>query len=189
VTVSSPQQITQLLVDWGNGDQAALERLMPLVYGELRRLAHQYMRGERPGHTLQTTALVNEAYIRLTGYRRVRWQERAQFFALAAQLMRRILIEHARSRDRQKRGGGTVRVMLDEAEVLSPERSRELLALDEALTELAKIDQRKARVVELRFFGGLDNKEIAEVLRISPNTVTRDWQVAEAWLRRELTNE
>jgi RNA polymerase sigma factor (TIGR02999 family) len=189
VTVSSPQQITQLLVDWGNGDQAALERLMPLVYGELRRLAHQYMRGERPGHTLQTTALVNEAYIRLTGYRRVRWQERAQFFALAAQLMRRILIEYARSRDRQKRGGGAVRVILSEAEVLSPGRSRELLALDEALTELAKIDQRKARVVELRFFGGLDNKEIAEVLQVSPNTVTRDWNVAEAWLRRELTNE
>jgi RNA polymerase sigma-70 factor, ECF subfamily len=189
MTESSPQQITQLLVDWGNGDQMALERLMPLVYEELRRLAHQYMRGERPGHTLQTTALVNEAYLRLTGYRRVRWQERAQFFALAAQLMRRILIEYARSRDRQKRGGGAVRVMLDEVEVLSPERSRELLALDEALTELSKIDQRKARVVELRFFGGLDNKEIATVLGIAPNTVIRDWQMAEAWLRRELTNE
>lgn len=189
MTAASPQQITQLLVDWGNGDETALERLMPLVYEELCRLAHHYMRGERPGHTLQTTALVNEAYLRLTDYRRVRWQERTQFFALAAQLMRRILIEYARSRDRQKRGGGAVRVMLAEAEVLSPERSLELLALDEALTQLAKIDKRKARVVELRFFGGLDNKEIATVLEISPNTVTRDWRMAEAWLRRELTNE
>src|SRR5919109_2429105 len=161
----TPHQITQLLVAWSNGDDAALEQLMPLVYEELRRLAHSYMRGERPGHTLQTTALVNEAYLRLADYRRVRWQERTQFFALAAQLMRRILVEHARSRGRQKRGGRAERVALDEAAVLSPERSRELLALDEALTRLAEIDPRKGRVVEMRFFAGLHNEEIAEALK------------------------
>jgi RNA polymerase sigma factor (TIGR02999 family) len=186
---ASQQRITQLLLDWGGGDLTALERLMPLVYEELRRLARRYMRNERPGHTLQTTALVNEAYLRLTGYRCVRWQERAQFFALAAQLMRRVLIEHARARDRQKRGGRLTRVLLDEAEVLSPLRSRELLALDEALVRLAEVDPRKARVVELRFFGGLDNKEIADVLGVAPNTVMRDRRMAEAWLRRELSEE
>lgn len=161
---------------------------MPLVYEELRRLAHSYMRGERPGHTLQTTALVNEAYLRLADYRGIRRQERAHFFAIAARLMRRILIDHARTRARQKRGGGALRLALDEAAVLSPERSRELLALDEALSRLAKLDPRKSRVVELRFFGGLYNDEIAELLDVSVKTVTRDWQMAEAWLRRELFN-
>jgi RNA polymerase sigma factor (TIGR02999 family) len=183
-----PHQITGLLIAWSNGDDAALEQLMPLVYEELHRLAHSYMRGERPGHTLQTTALVNEAYLRLAGYRGVRRQERAQFFALAAQLMRRILVDHARTRERQKRGGRAARLQLDEAAVLSPERSGELLALDEALSRLAEIDPRKSRVVEMRFFGGLRNEEIAEALKVSVKTVTRDWQVAEAWLRRELTS-
>lgn len=186
---TSPQQITQLLVEWSNGDDAALEMLLPLVYDELRRLAHHYMSAERVGHTLQTTALVNEAYLRLTDCRQVRWQNRAHFFALAATLMRRILVEHARASDRQKRGGGAFRVALNESAILAPERSRELLALDEALNRLAEIDPRKSRVVELRFFAGLTNDEMAEVLKVSPNTVTRDWKMAEAWLRRELSKE
>jgi len=184
----SPQRITQLLVDWSNGDDRALELLLPLVYEELRRLARHYMSAERSGHTLQTTALVNEAYLRLADCRRVRWQNRVHFFALAATLMRRVLVEHARAHDRRKRGGGALKVALNEGATLAPERSRELLALDEALDRLAEIDPRKSRVVELRFFAGLSNEEIAEVLKVSPNTVTRDWKMAEAWLRRELTN-
>lgn len=188
MTPPPPQQITALLVAWSNGDDAALEQLMPLVYEELRRLAHLHMYGERPGHTLQTTALVNEAYLRLADYRGSRGQERAQFFALAARLMRRILVDHARTRERQKRGGRIMRVALDEAAAISPEHSPELIALDEALSRLGEIDPRKSRVVEMRFFGGLDNKEIAGVLKVSVKTVTRDWQMAEAWLRRELTN-
>lgn len=186
--MSQPQRVTELLIAWSGGDDAALEQLMPLVYGELRRLAHSYMRGERPGHTLQTTALVNEAYLRLTHYRGARGPERTQFFALAARLMRRVLVEHARAQERQKRGGRAPRVELNEATVLSQGRSREMLALDEALSRLAEIDPRKSRVVELRFFGGLSNEEIAGVLKVSVKTVTRDWQLAEAWLRRELTN-
>lgn len=186
--MSQPRQITDLLIAWSGGDDAALEQLMPLVYEELRRLAHSCMRGERPGHTLQTTALVNEAYLRLTHYRGTRGPERTQFFALAAGLMRRVLVEHARTRGRQKRGGRALRVELDEAALLSPGRSREVLELDEALSRLAEFDPRKGRVVELRFFGGLSYEEIAGVLKVSVKTVTRDWQMAEAWLRRELTN-
>jgi RNA polymerase sigma factor (TIGR02999 family) len=186
--MSQPRQIADLLIAWGGGDDAALEQLMPLVYEELRRLAHSCMRGERPGHTLQTTALVNEAYLRLAHYRGPRGPERTQFFALAARLMRRVLVEHARAHGRQKRGGRPLRVELDEATVLSPGRSHEVLALDEALNRLAELDPRKGRVVELRFFGGLSNEEVAGVLKVSVKTVTRDWQVAEAWLRRELTN-
>lgn len=183
-----PQQVTQLLVAWCNGDDAALEQLLPLVYEELRRLAHSHMRGERPGHTLQTTALVNEAYLRLAGYRGVRMRERTRFFALAARLMRRVLVDHARASGRQKRGGRAPRVALDEAAVLAPARPRDLIALDEALSRLAEIDPRKGRVVEMRFFCGLKNDEIAEALEVSVKTVKRDWQMAEAWLRRELTN-
>ncbi|HEX8087788.1 MAG TPA: sigma-70 family RNA polymerase sigma factor [Blastocatellia bacterium] len=180
------RQITRLLDDWSKGDQAALEQLLPIVYEELRRLAHHYMRKERAGHTLQTTALVHEAYLRLADYDRMRWQDRAHFFAVAAQLMRRILVDYARTRQRLKRGGGAVRVSLGAEGVMSPQRSQELLALDEALTRLAALDQRKSRVVELRLFGGLDNNEVAEVLKVSPNTVVRDWKMATAWLRREL---
>lgn len=180
------RQITRLLADWSNGNQAALEQLMPLVYEELRRLARHYMRHERAGHTLQTTDLVHEAYLRLADYDRMRWQDRAHFFAVAAQLMRRILVDHARTRQRFKRGGGAVMVSLGAEGVMSPQRSEDLLALDEALTRLAALDPRKSRVVELRLFGGLDNEEVAEVLKVSANTVIRDWKMAMAWLRREL---
>jgi RNA polymerase sigma-70 factor, ECF subfamily len=183
----SSQEITQLLIDWSNGDQSAFATLLPLVYDELRRLAHHYMRNERAGHTLQTADLVHEAYLRLVDYKRIQWQKRAHFFAIAAQVMRRILIERARARGRDKRGGGARKVSLDEGAVLSQERSLELLALNEALTRLAAIDPRKAQVVEMRFFGGLSNEEIAEVLQVSPNTVIRDWNFAEAWLRREMS--
>ena len=184
---SSPHQITQLLEDCSNGDRSALDKLTPLVYDELRRLAHNYLRRERPGHTLQTTALVHEAYLRLSDYREIRCQERAQFFAIAAQVMRRILVEHARARNRQKRGGNQARVPLDGVVIVSQQRIEDVLALDEALTRLAANDDRKQRVVELRCFGGLENEEIAEVLSISVNTVIRDWNLAQAWLRRELS--
>jgi RNA polymerase sigma factor (TIGR02999 family) len=183
---SSRQQITRLLTDWSNGDSAALEELLPLVYEELRRLAHHYMRQERAGNTLQTTALVHEAYLRLTNYNRVRWQDRAHFFAVAAQLMRRILVDHARTRRRLKRGGGAITFSLGASDIISPQRSQDLLALDEAMASLAAIDPRKSRVVELRLFGGLSNSEVAEVLKISINTVTRDWNMGTAWLRREI---
>ncbi len=186
MAMSPPQEITQLLNDWSNGDQAALAKLMPLVYEELRRRAHNYMRNERAGHTLQTTELVHEAYLKLVDYRSMRWQKRAHFFAVAAQVMRRVLVEQARGRQRGKRGGDAIKVALDEGAVLLREPSLELLPLDEALTKLAGIDFRKSQVVEMRFFGGMSNEEIAEVLKISPNTVTRDWKFAEAWLRREL---
>lgn len=186
---SSPPQITQLLAEWNGGDQAALDRLLPLIYEELRRQAHHRMRHERAGHTLQTTALVHEAFVRLVDYRNVRWQDRAHFFAVAAQLMRRVLVDHARSRRRLKRGGGAFRVTLGAESAMSPQRSQELLALDEALVRLAATDPRKARVVEFRLFGGLSNEEVAEVLKVSINTVTRDWNMALAWLRRELTSQ
>jgi len=185
----APDQITQLLIDWSNGDQDAVEQLFALVYEELRRLAHRYMRREYPGHTLQTTAVVNEAYLRLIDQKHVQWQNRAHFFAIAARMMRRILITHAQSHAYAKRGGGAIKVSLDQAAVLSPERAGELIALDEALTGLAAIDVRRSQVVELRFFGGLSNEEIAEVLKISPNTVMRDWNVAKAWLYREMSKE
>jgi RNA polymerase sigma factor (TIGR02999 family) len=191
MTRSTPlaHELTQLLIDWSNGSQDAVEQLFPLVYEELRRLAHRYMRRERPGHTLQTTAVIHEAYFRLIDQKHVQWQNRAHFFAIAAQMMRRILITHAQSRAYAKRGGGALKVSLDEAAVLSQARAGELIALDEALKGLAVIDVRRSQVVELRFFGGLNNEEIAEVLKISPNTVTRDWNVAKAWLYREMNKE
>jgi len=189
LSTPSPEEITQLLIAGSNGSQDALERLFPLVYVELRRLAHRYMSRERPGHTLQTTAVVHEAYLRLIDQKHVQWQNRAHFFAIAAQMMRRILITHAQSRTYAKRGGGAFKVSLDEAAILSQERAGELLALDEALKSLTALDPRRSQVVELRFFGGLSNEEIAEVLKISPNTVTRDWNVAKAWLYRELSKE
>ena len=184
-----PQEVTQLLVDWGNGNQAALDRLMPLVYTELRQLAHRYMRRERPGHTMQTTALIHEAYLRLVDQNQVRWQHQAHFFGIAARLMRQILIEHARSHTRAKRGGGVGTISLDEAAIVSQARATELLALDDALERLATIDPRKSQVVELRFFGGLSVEEAAIVLNIAPNTVLRDWRMAKAWLRREINHE
>lgn len=181
----APHQLTQLLVAWGDGDQSALDQLMPLVYEELHRLAHRYMAQERPEHTLQTSALVNEAYVRLIDQRNVQWQNRAQFFAIAATSMRRILVGYARSRKRVKRGAGAFQITLDEA-ILSEERAAEMLALDEALENLAAVDQRKSQVVELRFFGGLSIDETAEVLKVSPGTVMRDWTLAKAWLKREV---
>jgi len=181
-----PQRLTELLVAWSDGDQKALDELFPLVYGELRQLARRYMRRERQGHTLRTTALVNDAYLRLVDQREVRWQNRAHFFAIAAQMMRRILVDHARSKHYEKRGGGAVHVPLEEAAVLAEGKASEILALDEALQALSDLDPRRARVVELRYFGGLSNEEIAEVLKISPNTVTRDWNMARAWLYQEL---
>ena len=189
LSTPSPHEITQLLIDWNNGSQDALDQLYPLVYEELRRLAHRYMSGERPGHTLQTTAVVHEAYLRLIDQKHVQWQNRAHFFAIAAQMMRRILITHAQSHAYAKRGGGALMVSLDEAAILSQERAGELLALDDALKSLTALDPRRSQVVELRFFGGLSNEEIGEVLKVSPNTVTRDWNVAKAWLYREMSKE
>jgi len=186
MTTLSPEEVSQLLAAWSEGDQSALDRLVPLVHAELRRLAGHYMRRERPGHSLQTTALVNEAYLRLTDYKRMQWQSRAHFFAVSAQLMRRILVEHARSRRQLKRGGGAVRVSLEEAAVVSDEPLDSLVELDDALQGLAAIDRRKSQVVELRFFGGLSVEETAEVLKVSTITVLRDWSTAKAWLYREL---
>ena len=183
------RDVTGLLVAWGNGDESVLEELMPIVHGELRRLARRMMRGERGNHTLQTTALVNEAYLRLVDLNRVRWQDRAHFFAMSARLMRRILVDHARSRNYQKRGGALRRVSLDEALVVSEERGTDLVALDDALEALAAVDPRKSQVVELRFFGGLSIEEAAEALQVSGETVLRDWRFARAWLRRELSEE
>ena len=180
------QEITQLLLAWNEGDGQALDRLMPLVQDELHRLAHRYMAGERPGHPLQTTALINEAYLRLVDSSRVRWQNRSHFFAVSAQLMRRILVDVARARHKQKRGGDVVQVSLDEAMVVTREPSADLIALDEALTTLATFDERKSRIIELRFFGGLSVEETAEVLKVSAATVIRDWGLAKAWLLREL---
>ncbi|MCM3874136.1 MAG: sigma-70 family RNA polymerase sigma factor [Pyrinomonadaceae bacterium] len=186
---ATPQEITQLLVAWGNGDRAALDSLMPLVYEELRRLAHRYMGQERPDHTLQTAALVNEAYFRLIDQKDVHWQNRAHFFGIAAQLMRRILVDHARSRHYAKRGGDAQHVPLDEGMILSDERAADVIALDDALRSLAEIDARKGQIVELRFFGGLTIDETAEVLVVSPGTVMRDWTLAKAWLRRAVMND
>jgi RNA polymerase sigma factor (TIGR02999 family) len=183
----SPHQVTQLLKDWGNGDQTARDQLMPLVYDELHRLAHRYMNRERPGHTLQTSALVNEAFVRLVDQRDVHWQNRAHFFGIAAQMMRRILVDYARNRRYAKRGGSARQVTLDEALIVSEERTAEVVALDEALNTLATMDQRKSQIVELRFFGGLSIEETAEVLGVSPGSVMRDWTLAKAWLRKEMT--
>ncbi|MGH9845935.1 MAG: sigma-70 family RNA polymerase sigma factor [Blastocatellia bacterium] len=185
----SSQQITHLLLAWGNGDEAALERLMPLVYDELRKVAARHLRRQRPDHTLQTTALVNEAYLKLIDSSQVKWQNRAHFFAVSAQLMRRILVDFARSRQNLKRGGGARQVSLDEAMVVSPERGADLLALDDALTELAALNPRQAQVVELRYFGGLSEEEAAEALKVSLRTVQRDWNLARLWLYRELSKE
>ena len=185
----SPNEITRLLTAWTDGDQSALEKLVPLVESELHRLAHHYMGRERPGHTLQTSALVNEAYIRLIDWKNVRWQNRAHFFAVSAQLMRRILVDFARERNYLKRGGGALQVSLAEAESLPMERNDDLVALDEALARLSEFDERKVRVVELRFFGGLSVKEVAEVLKVSEETVMRDWRLAKVWLLRELGQE
>ncbi len=185
---SVPAQVTDLLVAWSEGDQAAYDELVPLVYDELHRLAHRYMGGERSGHTLQTTALVDEAYLRLVD-QRVHWQNRTHFFAIAAQVMRRILVDHARSHAYQKRGGGAQQVELNEAMVMAKERAAELVILDEALAKLKEFDARKARVVELRFFGGLTVDETAQVLSISANTVDRDWSTARAWLYNAVTGD
>jgi len=181
--------VTGLLLAWSRGDEAALEALIPIVHLELRRLARRQMRGERDGHTLQTTALVNELYLRLVDVSRVRWQDRAHFFAMAARLMRRVLVDHARARRYQKRGGNAVRVSLTETEPIAADRRADLVALDDALTALASFDERKGRVVELRFFGGLNVAETAEALAVSVETVARDWRLAKAWLHKELTRD
>jgi RNA polymerase sigma factor (TIGR02999 family) len=183
----SGTDVSVLLRAWSGGDQTALERLTPIVYRELHRLAGRYMRRERPGHSLQTTALVNEAYMRLVGYTRMRWQDRAHFFAVAAQVMRRILVEHAR-RHNLKRGGDVPHVALDEAALVGADADVDLVALDDAMTALARVDPRKMQVVEMRFFGGLSVEETAEVLGISPVTVKRDWRMAKAWLYREMAD-
>ena len=179
----SSEDITQLLVAWGKGDQNALEQLMPLVYAELHRLAHRHIRKERPGHTLQTSALLNEAFLRLVDQRDVSWKSRAHFFAIAVQMMRRILVDYARSRGYIKRGGNAQQVSLDEDLMISRQRNADILVLHEALNELATIDERKSKVVELKFFGGLTNEEAAEALGVSPGTVMRDWTLSKAWLR------
>jgi RNA polymerase sigma-70 factor, ECF subfamily len=180
------EEVSGLLRAWSDGDRAALDRLTPIVYDELRRLASRYMRGERPGHSLQTTALVNEAYMRLVDYRSMRWQNRAHFFAVSSQLMRRILVEYAR-RHNLKRGGDVPHVSLEDTAEVGGDRAADLVALDDALGALAQVDPRKVQVVEMRFFGGLSVEETAEVLKVSPVTVMRDWSTAKAWLYRELT--
>jgi RNA polymerase sigma factor (TIGR02999 family) len=182
----STAKVTQLLMAWSEGDQAALETLTPLVHEELRRLAHHYMKGERPGHTLQTTALVNEAYLKLIDQKRVKFKNRSQFFALAATLMRHILVDHARDRQSLKRGGGALRVSLEKALIVSGDRDEDLAALDDALVRLATLDVRKSKVVELRFFGGLSVEETAEALDVSAVTVMREWRMAKAWLYNSL---
>jgi RNA polymerase sigma factor (TIGR02999 family) len=183
----APHGVTQLLVAWGNGDQAARDELMSVVYQELHRLAHHYMKRESPGHTLQTSALVNEAFLRLVDQRDVHWQNRAHFFGIAAQMMRRVLVDYARSSRYAKRGGGAHQMSLDEALIVSDERSAEVVALDDALEGLAEIDPRKSQIVELRFFGGFSIDETAEILGVSPGTVMRDWTLAKAWLRRGMS--
>ena len=182
-------EITELLLAWGDGDKEALDDLMPIVYDELRRLAHHHLAGERTGHTLQTTALVNEAYLKLVDQERVKWQSRFHFFSVAAKLMRRILIDYARSRQFAKRGGGVSTLPFDEALVITPERVLELIDLDEALTALAANDERKARIVELRFFSGLSIEETSELLGVSPGTVMKDWTLAKAWLQDQINGK
>jgi RNA polymerase sigma factor (TIGR02999 family) len=186
MTTVSQREITRLLADWAGGDRDALDRLAPLVHAELRRIARRQMGGERQGHTLQATALVNEAYLRLAGQEGFEWRDRAHFYAVCAQVMRHVLIDHARAHARDKRGGGALHVSLDEAAVMSAERASELVALDEALRALEEVDPQKGRVVELRYFAGLSIEETAEVLNISPTTVRREWRRAKAWLYRAL---
>jgi len=179
--------VTQLLKDWTGGDEAAADRLMPLVHEELRRLAHQYMRREKPGHTLQTSALVNEAYVRLVDQSKIQWESRAHFFGIAARLMRQILVDQARRKNFAKRGGGAIRVSLDSANAIAQEQSANVMALDEALKTLEQTDLRKSQIVELRFFGGMSIEETAEALKISPGTVMREWTFARAWLRNQMS--
>lgn len=187
--MNSSAEITGLLTDWGDGDEQALEKLLPLVEKDLHRLAHYQMRRAHPGNTLQTTALINETYIRLVDQNRVCWQNRAHFFGIAASLMRRILLNYIRDRKRLKRGGGDLQVSLSKADGISNEKAKEIIALEEALNRLAEIDERKARVVELKYYGGLSVEETAEVLKVSKITVTRDWNMAKAWLAREIGYE
>src|SRR4030095_14540492 len=184
----SQERVTQLLAQWSHGDNAALGELTPLVYEELHRVAHHHLSGQRSDHTLQTTALVNEAYLRLADQTNPRWQNRPHFFSVAARAMRQILVSYARSQQSQKRGGGALKVDLDEAALVSPEESKEIVELHEALVQLATLDSRKAQVVELKYFGGLNYEEIAEVLKISRVTVRRDWEFAKVWLYTELHN-
>jgi RNA polymerase sigma factor (TIGR02999 family) len=186
---SAQQQVTQLLVAWSGGDEGALQKLIPLVQPELHRLAHHYMSRERAGHTLQTTALLDEAYLHLVKDPNRSWQNRTHFVASAAQLMRRIMVDHARERHSLKRGGGALKVTLDETALVTEERAEQLLALDEALERLAAFDRRKCDIVEMRYFGGLTVEEIADILKVHPNTVLRDWNAAKAWLYAELTTE
>ena len=188
MSLRSPSDATELLRAWSNGDGSALDRLVPLVYQELRSLAQRYMRQERADHTLQATSLVNEAYLRLIDVNRIQWQNRAHFLAVAAQTMRRILVESARRRHRHKRGGDVVLVALDEAPDIGQDKGADLVALSDALTALASFDPRMSQVVELRFFGGLSVEETADVLHVSPETVMRDWKTAKAWLLRELSH-
>jgi len=185
----TPENVTQLLIGWSKGDKEALDKLLPLVYNELHRQAAAYLRRERAGHTLQTTALIHEAYVRLVDQKNVHWQNRAHFFGIAAQLMRRILVDHARTKKRVKRGGSDIRVSLSEVTIKAAARDLDIVALDEALERLALIDEQQSRIVELRFFSGLTVEETAEVLGISPATVKRDWSMAKAWLHREISGE
>ena len=183
----SPQEVTQLLADWGKGDRSALDKLFPLVHSELRRIAQRQMSQERPGHTLQATALVNEAYLKLAGQQGFDWQNRTHFFAVCAQVMRHILIDHARAHARDKRGGGAIQISLDEGLVVAENQAAHLIALNEALGVLERLDSQKGRIVELRYFGGLSIDETAEVMNVSPRTVRREWQRAKAWLYRLMT--
>jgi len=183
----SPQEVTQLLADWGKGDRSALDKLFPLVQSELRRIAQRQMSQERPGHTLQATALVNEAYLKLAGQQGFDWHNRAHFFAVCAQVMRHILIDHARAHARDKRGGGAIQVSLNEALLVAEDQAGHFIALDEALRVLEGLDSQKGKIIELRYFGGLSIEEAAEVLNISPRTVRREWQRAKAWLYRMMT--
>ncbi|HET6973863.1 MAG TPA: sigma-70 family RNA polymerase sigma factor [Pyrinomonadaceae bacterium] len=183
----SPQEVTQLLADWGKGDRSALDRLFPLVHSELRRIAQRQMNQERAGHTLQATALVNEAYLKLVGQQASPWQNRAHFFAVCAQVMRHILIDHARAHRRDKRGGGAIQVSLNDVAILAEDQSSTVLALDEALRQLETLDPQKGKIVELRYFGGLSIEETAEVLNISPRTVRREWQRSKVWLYRMIS--
>ena len=189
MTQPSTHEVTQLLRAWTTGDEQALDKLTPLVYEQLRHVARHFMAGERPGHVLQTTALVNEVYLKLLDCGQMNWQDRAHFFAVSAQLMRRILVDFARSRDYQKRGGGVLHLSLDETPSICDEPDMQLVALDDALKALAAVDERKSKVVEMRFFGGLSIEETAEVLKVSSETVQRDWRLAKVWLLRELSEE
>ena len=186
MTQPSTHEVTQLLIEWSHGNKAALDKLMPLIHDELRRLAHHYMSRERPDHTLQTTALVNEAYLRLVNRKDAHWENRTHFFAIAATLMRNILVDHARSHAYAKRGGGAHKTDLDEAMVVSQQRAAEVIALDDVLKKFAVFDPQQSRIVELRFFGGLTIEETAEVLNLSPATIKREWKTAKAWLYHEL---